>query len=66
MTTDGGGFMLVGYKDSPKSWTVPSDDSLLSPQGSPHWSSAFGKVSMLEFRIQVSTTKDFRDTKADW
>ena len=58
--------MLVGYKDSPVSWTLPSDPSLVSPSGKPHWSSVLGNASMLEFRIQVSTTKYLQQAKADW
>ena len=58
--------MLVGHMGSPVSWTVPSNDSPVSPQGTPHWSSAFGNVSMLEFRIQVLTTKNLKASEADW
>ena len=58
--------MLVGYKNSPVSWTLPSNPKIVSPQGHPHWSSKFGNVQMLEFRIQVSTTNNFNDSKADW
>jgi hypothetical protein len=66
METDGGGFLLVGNKDSPVSWTVPSSAQMVTPKGQPHWSSEFGNASMIEFRVQVSTTNDLADLKADW
>lgn len=58
--------MLIGRKDNPVSWTLPSNAGVVSPYGKPHWSSMFGNVSMLEFRIQVSTTNNLKDSKADW
>ena len=58
--------MLVGSKQSPVTWTVPSNATLVTPDGAPHWSSEFGDVSVIEFRIQVSTTNDQADLKADW
>ncbi|CAB4041887.1 Hypothetical predicted protein, partial [Paramuricea clavata] len=64
--TDGGGFALVGMKDSPVSWTVPSNSSPVDPQGPPHWSSDLGDVKVLDFRVQFSTDKGFEGTKADW
>ncbi|XP_028392384.1 uncharacterized protein LOC114516957 isoform X2 [Dendronephthya gigantea] len=64
--TDKGGFMLVGNKNSPISWTVPSNSQIVTPNGPPHWSSDFGDVPMIEFRVQVSTTNDPKDVKADW
>ncbi|XP_028416962.1 uncharacterized protein LOC114541174 [Dendronephthya gigantea] len=30
------------------------------------WSSAFGDQEILDFRVQISTTKNFRDTRAHW
>lgn len=64
--TDGGGFMLVGMKDSPVSWTVSSSSAPVDPQGPPHWSSVFGDVKILDFGIQVSTNSGFEKTKAHW
>ncbi|CAB4015197.1 Hypothetical predicted protein, partial [Paramuricea clavata] len=64
--TDGGGFALVGMKDSPVSWTVPSNSTPVDPQGPPHWSSDLGDVKVLDFRVQFSTDKGFEGTKADW
>lgn len=58
--------MLVGSKDSPVSWTVPSNAQMVTPQGPPHWASEFGNAPMIEFRVQVSTTNDPADVKADW
>ncbi len=64
--TDSGGWALVGLKDSPVSWTVPSNPTPVDPQGPPHWSSDLGDVNVLDFRVQFSTDKCFEGTKADW
>ena len=66
MTTDGGGFMLIGHKNSSITWTVPSNDDPVEPLGFPHWSSALGDTSMLDFRIQMSSSADFKLTKTHW
>ena len=58
--------MLVGHKDSPESWTLPSYLSVVAPDGKPHWSSVLGNASMVEFRIQISVTKSPKQTTADW
>ena len=58
--------MLVGMKNSPVSSTVPSDSSPVDPQGPPHWSSVLGDITVLDFRVQVSTNKSFDGTRADW
>ena len=57
---------MVGFKDSPVPWTVPSKESPVDPQGCPHWSSKLGDVKFLDFRVQISTNKSFEGTKADW
>ena len=64
--TDGGGFMLIGMKDNPVSWTVPSKSTPVNPQGPPHWSSIAGGVKVQDFRVQFSSDKSFDGTKADW
>ncbi|XP_028402956.1 uncharacterized protein LOC114525736 [Dendronephthya gigantea] len=64
--TDGGGFTLVGKKDSPQTWTVPSSSTPVYPQGPPQWSSVLGDMKVLDFRVQFSTDKSFEGTKADW
>ncbi|XP_028393240.1 uncharacterized protein LOC114517654 [Dendronephthya gigantea] len=64
--TDGGGFALVGMKDNPVSWTVPSNSLPVDPQGPPHWSSDLGDVKVLDFRVQFSADNSFENTKADW
>ena len=56
----------MGMKDSPVSWTVPSNSTPVDPQGPPHWSSDLGDVKVLDFRVQFSTDKSFEGTKADW
>ena len=68
MHTDGGGFALVGIKDSPVSWTVPSNAIPVHPQGPPHWSSNLGDLkpsghttsfrrrNLVENRLTTSTT----------
>ena len=64
--TDGGGFTLVGMKESPVSWTVPSSPIPVDPCGPPHWSSALGNVTVMDFRVQISENKSFKGTKAHW
>lgn len=58
--------MLVGMKDNPVSWTVPSNSFPVDPCGIAHWSSSFGDVGVLDFRVQFSTDKNFEKAKADW
>ncbi|XP_028411790.1 uncharacterized protein LOC114534527 [Dendronephthya gigantea] len=64
--TDRGGFSLIGVKDTPETWAIPSNASFIHPHGEPMWSSAFGEQEILDFRVQISTSKDFRDTRAQW
>ena len=64
--TDRGGFLLIGVKDTPETWAIPSNSSFIHPHGLPGWSSAFGDEDVLDFRIQISTSKDFDDTRAHW
>ena len=61
-----GGFTLIGMADSPVSWTVPSNATPVDPQGPPHWSSDFGDMKVLDFRVQFATNRSFEATKADW
>jgi hypothetical protein len=65
--TAGGGFMLVGKKDSPVTWTVPSNPTPVDPKGLPHWSSEFGDLEVLDFAIQISVNSDVtKGTQAHW
>lgn len=66
MTTDGGGFTLIAHKTSAVTWTVPSNNTRVDPFSSHQWSSALGNASVMDFRIQVSTSSNFSDTKAHW
>lgn len=66
MTTDGGGFMLIGRKNNSVTWTVPSNDNPVDPFGVPHWSSALGDAPILDFRVQMATSDNFKETKAHW
>ncbi len=66
MTTDGGGYTLVGRKNSSRTWTVPSNDFPVEPYGDPHWASNLGDAPILDFRVQIATAEDFQQTKADW
>ena len=66
MTTDGGGFMLIGRKNNPITWTVPSNSETVEPYGEPHWSSSLGDALILDFRVQMATKEDFKTTKAHW
>jgi hypothetical protein len=58
--------MLVGMKDSPVSWTVPSNYSYVDPHGPPHWSSDLGDAEIQDFGIQVSSNNSFQGTQAHW
>ena len=66
MTTDGGGFMLIGRKRGAETWSVPSNDKPVEPNGDPHWTSEFGDVPMNDFRVQMATSDNFKTTKAHW
>ena len=66
MSTDGGGFMLIGKLDKSITWSVPSNNLTVDPFGKPHWTSVLGDVPVLDFRVQMSTTKTFAQTKAHW
>jgi hypothetical protein len=67
MTADGGGFILVGRKNSSITWTVPSNDFPVEPKGDdPHWASNLGDAPIIDFRVQIATAEDFQQTKADW
>ena len=66
MTTDGGGWVLVGRKNSLVTWGVPFNDNPVEPFGEPHWSSSLGDSPFLDFRVQMATQEDFTTTKAHW
>ncbi|CAB4020784.1 Hypothetical predicted protein, partial [Paramuricea clavata] len=66
MTTDGGGFMLIGRNNNSITWTVPSNNMTVEPYGEPHWSSSLGDAPILDFRVQLATREDFKATKAHW
>ncbi|CAB4027180.1 Hypothetical predicted protein, partial [Paramuricea clavata] len=51
-------------KDSPVSWTVPSNYSYVDPHGPPHWSSDLGEAEIPDFGIQVSSNNSFQGTQA--
>ncbi|CAB4024583.1 Hypothetical predicted protein, partial [Paramuricea clavata] len=64
MTTDEGGWILIGRKNNSITWSVPSNNKTVEPYGDPHWSSLFGNAPILDFRVQVATSENFRATKA--
>ncbi|CAB4013001.1 Hypothetical predicted protein [Paramuricea clavata] len=66
MTTDGGGFILVGRINGSKTWSVPSNSNPVEPYGEPHWLSSLGDAPIMDFRVQMATSEDFKDTKAHW
>ena len=66
MTTDEGGWILIGRKNSSITWSVPSNNETVEPYGDPHWSSSLGNLPILDFRVQVATTENFQATKAHW
>ena len=65
MTTDRGGFILFGYHNSPVTWNLPSTDKPVDPVGLPHWSSILGNAPILDIRVQVSKSKEFKDIVSD-
>ena len=66
MTTDGGGYFLIGRKNDSITWSVPSNDDPVEPFGIPHWISSLGDVDIIDFRIQMASKEDFQATKAHW
>jgi hypothetical protein len=58
--------MLVGKKKGPKTWSVPSTSIPLQPFGDAHWLSSLGDAPIMDFRIQIATADDFKNTKAHW
>jgi hypothetical protein len=66
MSTDGGGWVLVGRKNNSVTWTVPSNNKPVEPFGEPHWSSSLGDAQVVDFRVQVATKEDFKSTRAHW
>ncbi|XP_028396090.1 uncharacterized protein LOC114520085 [Dendronephthya gigantea] len=66
MKTDGGGFMLVARKHA-IAWDIPSKDEPVHPLSDElFWTSQLGDAPILDFRIQLSTSKHFNGTKAHW
>ncbi|XP_028405295.1 uncharacterized protein LOC114527801 [Dendronephthya gigantea] len=66
MSTDGGGYILIGIMNNTVTWNVPSRNSTVEPFGTPQFSSAFGDVSILDLRIQVATDAQYTQTIAHW
>jgi hypothetical protein len=66
MTTDGGGFTLIGKMNTSSTWLVPSNDIPVEPFGDPHWSSSLGEVPILDFRVQMAIKENFKTTVAHW
>ncbi len=66
MSTDGGGYMLFGHMNDTVTWDVPSSNQTVETFGYPHWSSEFGDVPVLDFRIQIALDDNFENTKAHW
>ncbi|CAB4034088.1 Hypothetical predicted protein, partial [Paramuricea clavata] len=67
MKTNGGGYMLVARKHNAIMWDVPSKDQPVEPDSSEtYWTSQLGDAPILDFRIQLSTSDSFDNTKAHW
>lgn len=66
MTTDGGGYMLIGRMNDSVTWDVPSDNTTIAPFGAPQWSSSFGDIAILDFRVQVAADEEYKQIKAHW
>ena len=66
MSTDGGGYILLGIMNNTVTWNVPSRNTTVEPFGTLQFSSAFGDVSILDLRIQVATDAQYKQTIAHW
>ncbi|CAB4037073.1 Hypothetical predicted protein, partial [Paramuricea clavata] len=66
MTTDGGGYILMGKMDSSITWNVPSTANPVEPNGAQHWASNLGEAPVVDFRVQMATAEDFSNTVAHW
>ena len=67
MKTDGGGFTLVARKHDAVTWDIPSLDKPVHPFSKvKYWTSQLGDAPILDFRIQLSTSDSFKNTKAHW
>ncbi|XP_028391546.1 uncharacterized protein LOC114516311 [Dendronephthya gigantea] len=66
MTTDGGGFALIGKLNNSVTWKVPSKNTTVDPFGESQWSSDLGDAPVLDFRIQISTRENLAKTNAHW
>ena len=74
--------MLVGKQNNPSLWNIsflpstqsptviivgkPTTPSTVTPSGPQQWSANFGNLTIQEFAVQVSTTNDFKGTRAHW
>jgi hypothetical protein len=59
--------MLVARKHDAIVWDVPSKDQPAEPKSSDtYWTSQLGDAPILDFRIQLSDSDSFDDTKAHW
>jgi hypothetical protein len=59
--------MLVARKHDAIMWDVPSKDQPVEPHSSEtYWTSQLGDAPILDFRIQLSTSDSFDNTKAHW
>ncbi|CAB4008049.1 Hypothetical predicted protein [Paramuricea clavata] len=45
---------------------IPSSNTTVEPFDDPQWSSAFGDISILDFRVQVAADKEYKQIKAHW
>jgi hypothetical protein len=66
MSTDGGGYILMGRMNDSVTWNIPSSNTTIEPFDDPQWSSAFGDISILDFRVQVAADKEYKQIKAHW
>ncbi|CAB4026434.1 Hypothetical predicted protein, partial [Paramuricea clavata] len=66
MSTDGGGYMLIGRMNDTVTWDVPSNNSTVEPFDVSQWSSVFGDIPILDFRVQVAADEQHKQIKAHW
>ena len=66
MTTDGGGWLLIGKSFQPELNVLsPTSEpvTLTSHQG---WSNRFPSIVVNDFRVQFSTSSSMEETKGHW
>ncbi|XP_062512749.1 uncharacterized protein LOC134188597 [Corticium candelabrum] len=66
MTTDGGGWLLIGKAFQPNMRNVRPTSKPLTLTSEQGWSNIFPSIIVNDFRVQFSTSRAMEDTKANW